>query len=280
MSKVPTVELEDIRPHRYFLQRIRTHKGWSFPRHRHNRVFEFYYLFEGSLSQVFDEEETLMEAGDFLQIKEEEFHSLYGKVFGFYILILPVQDWNTFLSQAEITEAYVRLGGDKRLNLNIPSSMRAQMMNSLDELFLYQNSSYGDLLLQKFLISLITDLSKPPEQHPVQSLPSWLESLLVISQDRLDQGLDVSEMARISDRTAEHLARSFRRYFQTTPSSWLNEQKLKRACLLLEYSNTAVLDIALSLGYDNLNYFYKLFSGKYGMPPGEYRKNKSRIHSE
>jgi len=277
MSKVPTVELEDIHPYRYFLHRIRTHKGWSFPRHRHARVFEFYYLFEGSLVQVFDNEEIRMEPGDLLQIKEEEFHRLYGKVFGFYILILPVQDWDLFLSHPELGEAYARLEGEKRLNLNISARMRAQVMNSLDELFLYQKSSYGDLLLQKFFINLISDLLPPPELHPVQTLPSWLESLLVLSSDRLDKGLNSSEMAEIADRTPEHLARSFKRYLQTTPSSWLNEQKMKRACLLLEHSNTPVLDIALSLGYENLNYFYKLFTGLYGMPPGEYRRSRSRL---
>ena len=52
MEKVVTVQLEDIRPFRYILHRIRTHNGWSFPRHKHNKVFEFYYLFEGSLTHV------------------------------------------------------------------------------------------------------------------------------------------------------------------------------------------------------------------------------------
>lgn len=280
MDSVETVQLEDIRPYRFFLHRIRTHKGWSYPRHRHNRVFEFYYLFEGELTQKFDNFEITMEAGDFLSVSEEEYHRLYGRVFGFYNLIMPVNDWNDFLSQPELEKAFRLLSTKGRLSVNVPSGKRARMMNSLDELFLYQKSSYGDLLLQKFLVSLITDLSEPPERQTVHSLPLWLESLLDISLERLDQGLKVSDLARISDRTAEHLARSFRRYLSTTPSSWLNEQKLKRACLLLEHSNTPVLDIALSLGYENLNYFYKLFSGKYGMPPGEYRKSKSRIHRE
>ncbi len=280
MDKVVTVQLEDIRPFRYILHRIRTHNGWSFPRHRHNRVFEFYYLFEGSLTHVLDDGEHPAKTGDFFSVGEEEYHRLYGRVFGFYNLILPVEDWDAFLSQPELGNAYRNLAPGGGLNLNVPPSKRARLMNGLDELFLYQKTPYGDLLLQKVLTTLIADLSEPQEKHTVHTLPGWLESLLEESRERLDSGLTTKEMAGICKRSPEHLARSFKRYLQTTPSSWLNDQKLKRACLLLEHSNTPVLDIALSLGYGNLNYFYKLFSKQYGMPPGEYRKSLSRIHQE
>lgn len=280
MTEVQTVQLEDIRPYRFILHRIRTDKGWSFPRHRHSRVFEFYYLFEGSLKQTFDTVCLEMEEGDFLSVGEEEYHSLKGHVFGFYNLILPVEDWGDFLALPEMAKAYCQLEGQGRLHINVPPRLRPRIMNLLDELFLYQKIPFGDLLLQKFLVSFITDLSEPSDSHPAHTFPPWLESLLHLSVERLDKGLTTGEMARIGQRSPEHLARSFKRYLHTTPSSWLNEEKLKRACLLLEHSNTAVLDIALSLGYENLNYFYKLFSLKYGMPPGKYRRSHSRIHTE
>jgi AraC-like DNA-binding protein len=280
MSEVKTVELEDIRPYRFVLHRIHTNNGWSFPRHRHCEVFEFYYLFEGNLTHTFDDGTLDMNEGDFISVGEEEFHSVKGRVFGFYNLILPVKDWEDFTALPEVGRAYRQLEQKGRMAVHIPPRLRPQVMNMLDELFLYQKLPFGDLLLQKFLISFITDLSEPSDHHPSHALPLWMESLLAISVEQLDKGLTPGEMAKMCQRTPEHLARSFKRYLNTTPSSWLNDEKLKRACLLLEHSNTAVLDIALSLGYGNLNYFYKLFSRKYGTPPGEFRRNHSRIQSD
>ncbi len=275
MGNVQTITLPDIRPYRFFLNRIHTHKTWSFPRHRHHDVFEFYFVFEGILKQVFDSEEILMEPGDFLAIGEEEYHSLNGRVFGFYNLILPVEDWKEFLKLPEIGQAFSALRGSGRFHTNVPSGKRARIRNLLDELFLYQKKPYGDLLLQKFLITLIADLSEPKEPHPEASLPPWLQTVIELSMTRLSEGITPLEMAELCQRSPEHLARSFRKYMGTTPSSWLNEQKLKQACLLLEHSNTPVLDIALSLGYGNLNYFYRLFKERFGLPPGEFRRKQS-----
>ena len=153
MEDVQTITLSDIRPYRFFLNRIHTHKYWAFPRHRHHDVFEFYFVFEGNLKQVFDLEEILMEPGDFLAIGEEEYHSLNGRVFGFYNLILPVEDWKEFIKLPEIGKAFSALRGSGRFHISVPSGKRARIRNLLDELFLYQKKPYGDLLLQKFLIT-------------------------------------------------------------------------------------------------------------------------------
>ncbi len=279
MDSVKTIDLTDIRPHRFFLNRIHTRKSWSFPRHRHHDVFEFYYLFEGSLKQIFDDRVVEMQPGDWMAVGEQEFHSLKGRGFGFYNLILPVEDWREFLKFPELEKAYNQLLGSRsRLHVNVPPEKRALVMNLLDELFLYQKKSYGDLLLQKFLITLIADLSEPKGLLPASTLPPWLEMLLELSKTRLEEGLTPRMMADLCQRSPEHMARSFRKFLGMSPSAWLNEQKLLRASLLLEHSNTPVLDIALSLGYGNLNYFYKLFTARFGLPPGEYRKRQSLLH--
>ena len=70
MNEVVTIQAGDIEPFSYVLHRIQTDKAWSFPRHNHNRVLEFYYLFQGELVQVFDSGELVMEEGDFLLISE------------------------------------------------------------------------------------------------------------------------------------------------------------------------------------------------------------------
>ena len=42
--------------------------------------------------------------------------------------------------------------------------------------------------------------------------------------------------------------------------------------LLLE-SNMSLLEIANTVGYDNLYYFERVFKKKFGIPPGKFRKS-------
>ena len=44
-----------------------------------------------------------------------------------------------------------------------------------------------------------------------------------------------------------------------TLGSYINNQKLKEAKLLLEYSDKSILDISLSLGYSSQSYFQNSF---------------------
>lgn len=50
---------------------------------------------------------------------------------------------------------------------------------------------------------------------------------------------------------------------------------LKKAELMLKNSNDSISNIALKLGFSNRTHFYKLFKGKYGVTPKEFRE----IHS-
>ncbi|MGE9965791.1 helix-turn-helix domain-containing protein [Fusicatenibacter saccharivorans] len=47
---------------------------------------------------------------------------------------------------------------------------------------------------------------------------------------------------------------------------------LKKAEHLLSDTTASISSIALQLGFNNRTHFYKIFKGKYGITPGEYRE--------
>jgi AraC family cel operon transcriptional repressor len=281
MNEVVTVQVKDILPHKYVLHRIRSHRQWTFPRHRHQQVFEFYFLFEGEVLHHFDDFDFSMGVGDFLMIKEEDFHSLSGRTFDFFNLILPLEYWDAFLSSLNLRGLFESSEKEGRFFTHFSREQQVWVLEDLERLFLYQKTDYGDILLSRFLLSLASELLGPPETgsqadtSPVA--PPWMRALLLEMDSRKIESMTVKDMAVLSDRTPEHLSRTFRKYLGITPSSWLNQQKLERAALMLEHSNSAVMDIVLSLGFDNLGYFYRLFKKQFGIPPVEYRKAKSLV---
>lgn len=277
MEDVVTIQSQDITPFNYALHRITAHRPWSFSRHRHQGVFELYYLFEGELSHHFDDLDIVMKEGDLLSINEEDYHSLTGRGFDFYNLILPLEYWNRLLDSFHLREIFETKAIEGRLYTHFSKDDRSGILNDLEQLFLYQKSEYGDILLSRFLLSLAAELLGPPDSEDKrdQVLPLWLKTLMLEVDGRMGDQLTVKDMSDLSGKSPEHLSRSFRRFLDTTPSSWLNRQKMERAALMLEHSNTAVLDISLSLGFDNLGYFYRLFRKQFGVPPVVYRKENA-----
>ena len=110
-------------------------------------------------------------------------------------------------------------------------------------------------------------------------MPLWMKSLILEVEGRSSEVLTVGDLARMANRSPEHLSRSFRSFLGKTPSSWLNDQKLERAALLLEHSNTAILDIALSWDLRTWVTSTVFLKSAIPLPPAEYRKKRSLIGS-
>ena len=63
-----------------------------------------------------------------------------------------------------------------------------------------------------------------------------------------------------------------KKYYQITPTEYLNRIKLERAAELLETTSDSVLDIMFECGFNNVSYFNQLFKKAYGTTPGGYRR--------
>lgn len=52
----------------------------------------------------------------------------------------------------------------------------------------------------------------------------------------------------------------------------VQERRLAQACYLLKNTNMNISEIAVSTGYDNISFFYRIFKKEYGVSPRQYRK--------
>lgn len=69
-----------------------------------------------------------------------------------------------------------------------------------------------------------------------------------------------------------HLAREYKQVFGTTLMGDLTSLRLSHAKSLLRFSEASVESVAVSCGYQNANYFIKVFKRTEGMTPLEYRR--------
>lgn len=66
-----------------------------------------------------------------------------------------------------------------------------------------------------------------------------------------------------------NVARFFKKYLDTSFTAYLNEVRMRYAREFLK-EGRSIKEAADLAGYNNLNYFYRVFRQKYGMTPKEY----------
>ena len=82
---------------------------------------------------------------------------------------------------------------------------------------------------------------------------------------------NIADQAMISKSTALNL---FRSYLDDTPIHYLLRYRLQEAAKLLITTEKKITVIAQSSGFENVEYFCKLFKKHYQMTPTEYRRKK------
>lgn len=69
-----------------------------------------------------------------------------------------------------------------------------------------------------------------------------------------------------------HLSRVFKKQTGRNFSDYVNEKRLDHVCHLLITTDMKISDIVNTMGYQNINYFNKIFKLQYNVTPTQYRK--------
>ncbi|MBQ8350946.1 MAG: helix-turn-helix transcriptional regulator [Clostridia bacterium] len=92
-----------------------------------------------------------------------------------------------------------------------------------------------------------------------------------------DRRIGADEIAAALGCSAPQVFRYTNRYFGMSPANYVNHVRLSHAAWQLEQTDAPVRSIALSVGFEDMPYFTKLFKKTFLLPPGEYRERRLRM---
>jgi len=81
----------------------------------------------------------------------------------------------------------------------------------------------------------------------------------------------LTQAAELLSYDIYHLSRIIKKKTDKTFTDLLQDKRLSRAAYLLKNTEFKVSDISLSVGYENISYFHRIFKKQYGMSPRDYR---------
>jgi AraC-like DNA-binding protein len=86
------------------------------------------------------------------------------------------------------------------------------------------------------------------------------------------QPLRLDEMSRFLNLNKSYFCSLFKKETGINYSQFVNEVRIEKSKDLLSNTKLSVLDIALSVGYNNSNYYNMTFKRQTGTTPFQYRK--------
>ena len=85
--------------------------------------------------------------------------------------------------------------------------------------------------------------------------------------------ITMEELCEVTHVSAQHLCRIFRRCTGKRPMEYITGVRLENAKRLLLETDYSISEISYWSGFENMNYFGKLFKEKEHMTPGQFRKD-------
>lgn len=102
---------------------------------------------------------------------------------------------------------------------------------------------------------------------------AWLTTdLLPYIQENYRSKLSLRMLSDMFFITPEYLCRIFSRQMGSSMTKYVNQLRLRQASIQLTSTTKSIAQIAMDVGIDDVNYFYRLFKAQYGMTARAYRE--------
>lgn len=148
---------------------------------------------------------------------------------------------------------------------NMIDEMISEYVNKEDG---WQTSVYALFIRLCVMLSKIYQISEPDANREVVKLS---RAIAFIEKNFCDN-ISICELAFECGYSERQFCRLFKFTFSTTPNLYITRLRMNKAQQLLENTQMPISEVSWNCGYDDQNYFSRVFKKHMGISPTEYRK--------
>lgn len=256
--------------------------------HKHDYI-ELCYVWSGVSAQTIEGKEVVTKQGDVCIFDTQAVHSIEAAGENDIIvnILMRKEFFDTaFLSrmtkQGIVSEFLVDAVTKNRKNkhyLYFPSHGNPKVQDIVERML----SEYleGDLgmeeVLESYVIILFTELLRTlrndsREQENISSEVQILELLAYIEENY--EHCTLSDMGKAFGMHGNYLTALLKEKTGRSFLEHVQEQRMKKARMLLENTDIPMAELVPMCGYNNINFFYKKFKESMGCTPAQFRKER------
>ena len=282
MNIAKIMESEDycLQPVQYYLRSFLP--GYNMVSHSHD-YFEIMYVEDGEfiLDAILggQQEQFTVGEGQFVFLDSNVIHRMEVmtkvKIYNFEISLTPMKT-----SDLQIVRHLRNLLSVMNFVKNLRGisvlSDTANVLMTLKSIHSALDRDKGDdeshYLLQSLMFALFIDIGRCADSLPAQPRPIYITKVLNIIDKNLSKDLSPRRLAGYLGISESYLHRLFKQSTGTSIVDYVNEKRVRHAMVLLSGSDDAVIDIAVTVGFNTRQNFGQIFRKYTGLTPSEYRK--------
>jgi AraC family transcriptional regulator len=132
------------------------------------------------------------------------------------------------------------------------------------------------LVLESLLLEILAFATRDRLRSREPAAPKWLQLARDLLQENFSRPLTLSQIAAEVGVHPAHLAKTFRRYYRSTPGEYLRRLRLERSAQEVAGSDRPLAEIALAHGFYDQSHFSRALKLHFGRTPKELRRASRR----
>lgn len=260
--------------------------GW----HQHERFYEIVLIVSGEAVHIYENKRYILKPQEIFVIPPGMYHSYEKCAFDYYNILVDFSELKLPLFDLPRTEGF------QNLFLLAPRSHQSKNGEALRNFLDVEQFSQGIKLLKR-MYDLQTRRKEGYQLAMVAAFNSFLQLICRAGEDLVrsekssnsqphtvgelamamarycQDAWPVEKMCKVSRMSRPVLFREFKKYYNTTPVKFLNDQRLRKAAALLRESDMNLEAIATACGFANGSYFSTVFKNSFKITPLKYRRD-------
>ena len=271
MARLPIYE--NIAPiENNFTVKFRTYLGrTSLFSHWHEHI-ELLLFLDGSCDFITGGKTFSVEKNDFIIVNSTEVHSFTATPLVDHICILIYPE---FFSDIKFPSIQFRnlIRNDEFIVSLITEMYDEYSRNDIGSDMLLKSHAYKLMayLLRNYAVSHMSQRDIATQNAKLARLGLIVEYI----SNNYQKKITTSQLAEMTYLNENHFCRFFKKAVGKTVSEYINEYRVERAAVLLSATDASVTDVANAVGFDDINYFSRIFKRTKGISPTEYRKKQA-----
>ena len=119
---------------------------------------------------------------------------------------------------------------------------------------------------------MIRDFCQLVKRHSLSKYSYYVGQTITLVQYDLAADLRLKTIAEKLNVNSSYLSSLFHKEMGCTLTEYINKQRIERGAHLLQLTPKAIQEIAAECGFQDVNYFIKLFKKQTGFTPKQYRE--------
>ncbi len=258
-------------------------KGIKFKRHWHENL-QLYYFTEGEALVECNEKRFHVTRNSIIVVNSNELHYLESLSDGLRFYTIRIDFSFLFSNQVDLCQTkFLSPLSQNQISFQNLIENDKQILDCINTIIqeYFSNIIGYELAVKSFTCQLIVLLlrdyiSKFLTRKELDLKANKLKRFDLIFKhidSNYSKKIRTEDLAKIANISTYHFCRIFKQMTGKTTTDYINGVRLEKAVELLNKGDLNITEIALTCGFDSINYFSRLFKRQFKISPTKFRED-------